>query len=62
MLNLIKCMSLDNLSVDSVNGIYAAYGNIYINRYAESRKLFITSISLDKPATEQWTTENCNGK
>lgn len=59
MEKLVDCISLDNLATSPSSGIDAAYGSLIFTRYAESRKLFLTSISMDKKPLNKWLNKFC---
>lgn len=59
MKKLIECLSLDKFATSPNSGIDAAYGGLIINRYAESRKLYLTSISMDNPPVQKWLHKFC---
>jgi hypothetical protein len=60
MKKLIECISLDKLATSPSSGIDAAFGGLIINRYAESRRLYLTSVSMDKPPVKKWMDKFCS--
>ena len=59
MKKVVECMSLPNMATSPMIGIDAAYGGIIINRFGESRQLYVTSISKDKAPMNKWLESNC---
>lgn len=60
MKKLIECISLSKLATSPSSGIDAAFGGLIINRYADSRRLYLTSISMDKPPVKKWVDKFCS--